>query len=217
MADGLLEVLGDDDRRALLQVMTRRSYRKGDTLYFEGDPGDSLHILQKGHVAVRTSTPHGDVVTLAVLGPGESFGEQALVSSDERRTASIVALEAVETRMLRRADFDDLRQTQPAVDRLLIDSLAAQVRRLSAQVLDALYIAADKRVIRRMAELGALWDTGGATVVVPVRQEDIASMAGTTRPTANRILMQLQSDGIVTLSRGRTEIHDLAALQRRGK
>jgi CRP-like cAMP-binding protein len=212
---GLLEVLGDVDRRSVLSTMTRRSYRKGDTLYFEGDPGDSLHVLQKGHVAVKVSTPYGDVATLTVLGPGESFGELALLAGDSLRTATVVALEPVETKALHRRDFDELRRQHPAVERLLVEALAAQVRRLSGQVLDALYVPADKRVIRRVADLAAAYDVGSPVISVPVRQDDIASMAGTTRPTANRVLMSLQADGLVLLARGRTEVLDLSGLRRR--
>ncbi len=214
---GLLEVLNDVDRRSVLATMTRRSYRKGDTLYFEGDPGDSLHVLQKGHVAVKVSTPFGDVATLTVLGPGESFGELALLGGDSLRTASVIALEPVETKALHRRDFDELRRKHPAVERLLVEALAAQVQRLSGQVLDALYVPADKRVIRRMAQLAALYDAGDSVISVPVRQEDIASMAGTTRPTANRVLMSLQADGLLTLARGRTDVLDLPGLERRAR
>ena len=73
----LLAGLSDADRRAVAARMVRRSFRKGETLFHEGDPGDSLHLIEKGRVAIRPSTPLGEVVTLAILGPGESFGEQA--------------------------------------------------------------------------------------------------------------------------------------------
>jgi CRP/FNR family transcriptional regulator, cyclic AMP receptor protein len=214
---GLLEMLDDVDRRSVLSKMTRRSYRKGDTLYFEGDPGDSLHVLQKGRVAVKVSTPYGDVATLTVLGPGASFGELALLGVDSLRTATVVALEAVETKALHRRDFEELRRQHPAVERLLVEALADQVQRLSGQVLDALYVPADKRVIRRIADLAAVYDNGSAVICIPVRQDDIASMAGTTRPTANRVLMSLQADGLVSLARGRTDVLDLPGLQRRAR
>ena len=141
----LLAGLSDADRRSVLARMTRRSFRKGETLFHEGDPGDSLHLIEKGRVAIRPSTPLGDVVTLAILGPGESFGEQALLALDAKRTASAVALESVETRMLHRRVVDELRTTQPSIDRFLIEVLAGQVRRLSQRVLEALYDPADRR------------------------------------------------------------------------
>ncbi len=215
MVNDMLGGLSDEERRLVVARMTRRSFRKGDTLFFEGDLGDSFHIVQKGRVAVRTSTPDGDVATLAVLGAGDCFGEQALLTAESRRTASVVALEAVESRMLHRRDFDEIRQRHATVERFLVDILAAQVRRLSSQVLDALYVSADRRVVRRVADLARVYDDHAGPIVIPVRQEDLASMAGTTRPTANRVLKQLEDDGIVSLSRGRTLVLDRARLDKR--
>jgi len=215
----LLGTLTDDQRRLVSSRMTRRSFRKGDTLYFEGDPGDSLHVVQKGRVAVRISTPNGDLVTLTVLGPGACFGEQALIHEPSVRTASVVALEAVETKALHRRDFHALRQQQPGIETFLVDLLGGQVRRLSNQVLESLYVPADKRVIRRTAEVARLYAVDGSAdgIEIPMRQEDIASMAGTTRPTANRVLKQLEDDGVLILSRGRTVVTNLPELERRAR
>ena len=201
----------------LVSKMTRRAFRKHDTLFHEGDPGDTLHIIEKGHVAIRCSTPSGDVATLTVLGSHASFGEQALLSADAVRTASAVALDVVETRALHRNEFEALRRTNPTVERFLIEALAAQVRRLSMQLVEALFVPADARVVRRVALLADLYANGDGPVSVPLRQDDIASMAGTARPTANRVLKQLESDGLISLTRGRLDVLDLAALRRRAR
>ena len=213
----LLSGLGEAERRSVLARMRRRSYRKGDTLFHEGDPGDTLHFVEKGKVAIRVATPAGDEAIVAVLGRGESFGEQALLDEASIRSASAVALEAVETRTLRRPDFDELRRTDPSVERLLVDLLAAQVRRLSAQLLDALYMPVETRVARRLVELADVYRTGAALAEVPLRQEDLASLAGTTRPTTNRVLRQLVDDGVIALSRGRIVVLDVDALTKRAR
>ena len=88
----LLDVLDAETRRAVFQAARRRSWRRGDALFHQDDPGDSLHLIRRGHLAVRMSTPAGDVATLAILGPGYSCGEQALVSGEQRRTASVYAV-----------------------------------------------------------------------------------------------------------------------------
>ena len=64
----------------MLARLNRRTYRKGVTIFHEGDPGDSLHLIEKGRVAVRASTRSGDEAILAVLGRADFFGEQALLS-----------------------------------------------------------------------------------------------------------------------------------------
>ncbi len=213
----LLAELNEQDRRSVLSRMNRRSFRKGEVLFHEGDPGDSLHLIEKGRVAVRPSTPDGEVVTLAILGPGALFGEQALLAPDAKRTASIVALEAVETRVLYRRDVDELRATQPSINRFLIETLASQVRRLSQRVLEALYYPADQRVLRRVAELASLYDEGVSPIVIGLRQDDLATMAGTTRSTTNRVLQQLVEADVISLRRGRLEVHDVPALRKRAR
>jgi CRP/FNR family cyclic AMP-dependent transcriptional regulator len=213
----LLRGLAESDRRALLARLRRRSYRKGETLFHEGEAGDSLHLIEKGRVAIRASTRAGDEAILAVLGTGDCFGEQALLSPTATRTASVVALEAVETRVLLRTDFEQLRREQPSVDRFLIEVLAGQVRRLSGQLLDALYLPVETRVLRRLAELAGLYAAGDPSVEVPLRQEELASLAGSTRSTTNRVLQQLVDDNVVGLGRGRIVILDAAALADRAR
>jgi len=217
MRSGLLDQLDADDRRALLATMARRTFRKNDTLFHAGDPGDTLHVVDKGHVAIRVSTRSGDVVTLTVLGPGATFGEQALLDDRSVRTASAVALDPVETRTLHRRDFEALRAASPSVERFLTQMLAGQVRRLTEQLLDALYMGADQRVMRRLADVAEVYAGERNEAELLVRQDDLASMAGTTRPTANRVLKQLESDGTVSLARGRIIVADVAELRRRAK
>jgi CRP/FNR family transcriptional regulator, cyclic AMP receptor protein len=213
----LLRGLADEDRRAVLARMARRSYRKGETLFHEGDPGDSLHLIDKGRIAIRASTRSGDAAILAVLGRGHSFGEQALLSPTATRTASAVALEPVETRVLLRTDFEQLRREQPSVERFLVEVLATQVRRLSTQLLEALYLPVETRVIRRLADLASLYASDASTIDVPLRQEELASLAGTTRSTTNRVLQQLVDENVVQLARGRIVILDADALASRAR
>jgi CRP/FNR family cyclic AMP-dependent transcriptional regulator len=218
----ILEGIDPEQQREVLARCVRRRFRKGDSLFHEGDPGTTLHLLDEGRVAIRVTTPMGDTATLTVLGPGDVFGEQALLQPDGARTASAVALEAVETLTLAARDFADLRTRFPAVERILVSILAAQVRRLSQHLSEALYLPADKRVLRRLLELCSVYgadSVDGATgpVVVPLTQDDLASMAGTTRPTANRVLQEAVDAGYVALGRARIEVLDPEHLARRAR
>jgi CRP-like cAMP-binding protein len=123
----------------------------------------------------------------------------------------------VETRVLLRTDFEQLRREQPSVERFLVEVLAAQVRRLSTQLLEALYLPVETRVIRRLDELARLYASDAATIDVPLRQEELASLAGTTRSTTNRVLQQLVDDDVVQLARGRIVILDADALASRAR
>ena len=119
--------------------------------------------------------------------------------------------------MLYRRDVNELRATQPSIDRFLVEVLAGQVRRLSQRVLEALYYPADRRVVRRLAELAELYDDGASPIVIGLRQDDLATIAGTTRSTTNRVLQQLVRPGWSRLRRGRLEVHDVPSLRKRAR
>ena len=209
----LLAGLAEDDRRAVLSTAIRRRFKRNEVVFHEGDPGDTFHHIASGRVAIRVGTPAGDVATVAVLGPGDGFGEGAFLDPDSRRTGSAVALEATETLSITKTQFDDVRSRHATVDDLLIQHLATQVRRLTTQVTEALFVPADKRVLRRLLHLDALY----AGAPIPLTQEDLATLAGTTRPTANRTLQQAVEAGLVAVARGRIEVLDRDGLGRRSR
>jgi CRP-like cAMP-binding protein len=96
---------------------------------------------------------------------------------------------------------------------MITTALVDEIRRLATALVDALYVPADRRVWRRLAELASLYG-GEQPVIVPLTQDDLAQLAGTTRPTANRTLRAGEADGVVQLARGSIEIVDLDALQK---
>jgi CRP-like cAMP-binding protein len=208
----LLADLTAEEQREVLMSARRRRYRAGEMLFHEGDAGESFHLIAKGTVLIRLSTPNGEVASVVVLVTGDGFGEQALLSEDSLRTASAQAVEPVETLTLSRVAFEELCSRYPKVQWVLMRQLAAQVRRLSQQVLDALYVPADRRVLRQALALGLVYAD-----VVPFTQDDLASMAGTTRPTANRAMRSAAEAGCVELRRGGFRVTDRAEMERRAR
>jgi CRP/FNR family cyclic AMP-dependent transcriptional regulator len=207
----------DEVRRRAIASAVRKRFARGEVLFHEGDPGDSLHIIAKGRVGIRVTTALGDVAMLRVLGPGEVFGEQAVIVADPRRSATAIALEVVETHVLHRDRFDELRRNHPEIDRFLVEALVIQVRRLSDHLQEALFVASEKRVLRRLLELCDFYPEREGRVVIPLAQVDIASMAGASRSTANRIFKAAEADGLLCLGRGRVEVLDRAALVRQAR
>lgn len=212
----VLDVLSDDERESLLASARRRTFRRGDAVFHEGDPGDTLHLVKRGHVAVRRTLPTGDVGTLLVLCPGDVFGELAVVAPAPRN-ATIVAVDGVETLAVNGVVFSEVRSRFPAIDRVLIQALATEVRRLSALLMEALYVPAEARILVRLVELTRVFGDGAGPgpVVVPLTQEELAQMAGTARPTVNRVLQTAQDAGELQIRRGRIVVCDSAALRAR--
>ncbi|MQY30830.1 Crp/Fnr family transcriptional regulator [Nocardia aurantia] len=208
----LLRSLEPEERRQVLASCIPRRFKRREILCHEGDPGDTLHLVRSGLLLIRVATPLGYTATLTMIGPGDSFGELALLSDDARRTATVEAAENAETLTLSRAQLAVLREAHPTIDRMITATLVEQVRRLSANVLEALYLPVEARVVRRLANLARIY--GGPAPIVEIRltQDDLASMAGTTRVTANRVLRDLEQRGILALRRGRIIVTDRAGL-----
>src|SRR4051812_31170329 len=154
--ESLFDVLSDGERRDVTQRSRRRAFKAGEVVFHEGESGDTLHIIESGLVAVRGTTPLGDVTTFAVLSQGECFGEVALVLEARERSATAVAITSTRTLALHRRDVDELRDSVPALGRAVEVALALAVRRLSARLLEAHYVATDKRVARRLVELASI-------------------------------------------------------------
>lgn len=211
----LLSDVPDEDVRVLLSVARRRRFQRGEVVFHRDDPGDSLHLIVSGRFAVRVMTPLGDMVWIAVRGPGDNFGEMALVEDGARRSATVSALEEAETFAVRKPEFDGLRERYPGIDRLLIAFLAGEVRMLDERLLEALYLPADRRLLRRLVELSRLYRQADGSAVIPLTQEELAEFAGAARATVNRVLREQQARGTLELQRGKTRILDPDALERR--
>ncbi len=208
----LLADLPPDDVRELLSIARRRTFDKGEVVFHRDDPAESLHLIVRGRFAARVASQVGDSVLLDVLGPGQAFGELALLLPGERRSATVSALEAGETRSVFRDDFARLQRSHPGVKDVLLRLLAEQVRRTSDRIVEAHHVDADTRVRRRLCELAETYGSGDDEPVVPLTQEDLAAIAGTSRATVNRVLREEEKRGVVALERGRVILRDTEAL-----
>jgi CRP-like cAMP-binding protein len=108
--------------------------------------------------------------------------------------------------------FTTIRDTHPEVERLLVSALAHRVDELSGRLLEALYTGVDRRVYRRLLDLAEIFDDQSPDGVIPLSQEDIATMAGASRPTVNQVLQRLVASGVITLGRRQIAISDLKGL-----
>ena len=212
---GVLEGLPTAGRELVLAATQRRTFTRGELLLRQGDDAASLYVIESGRVRVHLVGTEGEAVTLTVLGRGEVLGEMGVVLGHHERTASAEALDEVTVRVLRKEAFDRVRAEHPEANDFLLQVMARRIERLSRRLLEAHHVGVEQRVARRLFEVGRLFAAGSSPVVLPVTQDDVAHMAGTTRPTANQVLKRLEADGVVHLVRGRVELLDVALLRRR--
>jgi CRP-like cAMP-binding protein len=159
----------------------------------------------------------GESISLVVLGPGEVFGEMALLEGGAVRSATAAALEPTEVWMFRRAAFLELRRTLPQANDFLLRTLAADVRRLSRLLLESHFLPVETRVLRRLVDLERQYSRPDEPTVIPLTQDQLASLAGASRVTVNQVLQAAASGGLVKLGRGRIIVLDAQALTRRAE
>jgi len=209
----LLSSLPETEKRALIQGAHRRRFARGEVVFHEGDPGESMHLLVKGRVAVRLTTVLGDRALLRIIDTGGWFGELSVISPDAR-SATIIALEPCETLVVTREKTQEIRHRIPEFDAMLVEALVGELRRLSNALLEAMYTPVDRRLARRLFELSGLYANGDASVSIPLTQDEIAQMVGTTRPTVNHHLRAFAAAGLVNIRRGAIDILDAVGLER---
>jgi CRP-like cAMP-binding protein len=213
----LLADLQPDEMRDVLRQARRRHFARNEVVFHRDDPGDSLHLIEKGRFAIRVMTPLGETAMLGVRGPGESFGEMALVSERSRRSATVSALEEAETFALQRDTFEELRAVHAGVTQLLINSLTLEVRKLDERLLEALYVPAERRILRRLVELAEIYPAQNVLVTIPLTQDTLAELAGTSRSTVNKVLREEEKRGALELNRGVIRLADREAIARRAR
>src|SRR5262249_39814212 len=189
--------------RQLLQLARRRTFRRGEIVFHQDDPADSLHLVAKGRFAIRTCTPRGDSATVAVVAPGDVFGEIAFLYENPRRTATVEAFEESETLGVYDLEFARVRREHPEVTEALLRLLAADLRAMNERLLEAFHVPAERRVLRRVSELAEVYADGDhGTITIPLKQEILAGMAGTSRATVNATLRDAKDSGLGELLRG---------------
>jgi CRP-like cAMP-binding protein len=207
MWSDLRDRLDDDARDRLDAMMATRTLPANDVLFWEGDVGDAMYVIDIGHILVERVTENGDTVAVAVLGSDSIVGEQALLNADSR-AATARALTKTTVRSLSRDAFTDLRRRHAVFDELLVDLLDGRIRELNDLVMEARHTPADERVRRRIAEMHLVFGDN-----IPITQATLGALAGTTRPTTNTALRKMEEAGVVELRRGRIVVKDPSALR----
>jgi CRP/FNR family cyclic AMP-dependent transcriptional regulator len=223
MTDALAAVplfagLDADGLADLARGMRVRRFRRGETVFHLGDPGDALFIVMAGSIKITLPADTGDEAILATLRAGDFFGELALLDGAPR-SATAVAIEPTETYMLSRDGFRDLIATQSQMREALLATLAAEVRRLTNHVEELHFLDITgrlaSRLVRLSGETGATRIAdGGVRLAGPLTQGDLAAMIGCTRQSVNKLLGMFSDDGFIRLERDRIVVLDLDGLKR---
>ena len=209
--------LHDSALRQLAQVCLQRTYRRGQFLWYQGDPGDYLVVIVRGLVKVTVASPRGDEMLLVTLGPSEVVGELSVIDGGAR-SASVVALTPTTGIVIGRAPLIALMHRSPELLDVLLRSMGALVRRLTERATDLVFLDLAARVAKlllREAEGRSGEQRQGGLVDLGLTQTELAQMVGASRPAVNRVLQSLAARGSISIDGHKIIINDPTALGRR--
>ncbi|MFN2225211.1 MAG: Crp/Fnr family transcriptional regulator [Anaerolineae bacterium] len=204
---------------ALARALNRRHCARGELILHQGDPGDSLYIVVSGRVRIYTLSPEGHELSVWLCDEGDFFGEMALLS-DEPRSANAEAMLPTEVLVLSRGAFRDYLLAHPGAALHAVETLSRRLRRTTESAGDLACRSVVQRIARTLVELAGRYGVPdgvppacGVRIELEISQEDMATLAGTTRESANRALGTLRDRGIVELDRSYVRILRPEALE----
>jgi CRP/FNR family cyclic AMP-dependent transcriptional regulator len=200
------------DLEALAAGLRRRRYARGQVIFTQGDPGNSLFIVETGRVRIVVGSDEGRELVLRVLGPGDFFGEMALLDGEPRSTDA-VAQEACQILLLQRSDFLSFLESRPAVAIALLAVLSRKLRLTTQQAQDVAFLDVPARVARAVLEQAAAED--GGRPVCRLTQSELAAVVGATRESVNKWLGYYERQGLIQRQRGAVTILKPELLRRR--
>ncbi len=206
--------LTDPDLVRIGRLAVPHAFPPGHVVFREGDSSDTCYLVARGHARAIREHPDGRVITLAQFGPGDIFGELAMFD-DERRSATVEALDDLHVVAIAGADFRRLLQEHAAMTVKLVVSLGRRLREANERLTRQSFQTVQSRVATVLASLVEDAQREGAgrhDVLVTVTQADVAKLAGSSRESASRFLAVLERAGVITQGRGRLTVHDPDAL-----
>jgi CRP-like cAMP-binding protein len=205
----LFEQLPAEDLDRLAEQAALRRYRRGQVVFYAGDPGDCLLVVADGRLKVMARSENGDELLLAVVGPPDSIGALAIADGGPR-SATVEALTDTTVLRVDRADIWRLEAAGTAVSDALMRMLAVVVRRLTGTAADMVFLDLPRRLAKLLLEQCRV--AGGDVVDLPWTQTDMASSIGASRQSVNATLRDFQRRGWITTEGSALRVRDAGAL-----
>ncbi len=203
-----------EDLEQVAALAVPRAFESGQVVFREGDASDTCYVVRSGSARAVREHADGRTITLATFGPGDFFGELAMFE-DERRSATVEALQLTEVVALLGPDMRRLMVEHPQISMRLAIALGRRLRDTNERLARQSFQTVQSRVAVVLRELVAQAVAAGSSpqeVLVTATQADLAKLAGSSRESASRFLAVLERAGVISQGRGRLVVHDPGAL-----
>jgi CRP/FNR family transcriptional regulator, cyclic AMP receptor protein len=207
--------LHPDDLRELVHRVRHRTYRPNEVIFREGEPAATLFVIDRGQVKLSTMAPSGRELLIAILGPGQIFGELEMFDGGPRGMTAR-ARDDVQVFVVTKHLVQAILRTRPAFVRRLLELMARRLHRADQTAQDLVFFDAPTRLARRLIQLadehGHADQGGGVSIGVTLTQQEVGQMIGVNRSSVNRALRELTNQGLIDWNGGSPVIVDLDAL-----
>ena len=215
----LFAALDDEASATLMSSMTQTRLERGDVLFNEGDQGDRLYVIREGKVKIVRRSQDGRENLVAILGPGEMFGELSLFDPGPR-TMTATAVAETQLLGLGNEDLNGLLQGRPGVAKVLLAALAQRLRRTNENLADLVFTDVPGRVAKALLDLSARFGRPveeGVLVAHDLTQEELAQLVGASRETVNKALADFVHRGWIQRQGKSVVVLDEERLRRRAR
>jgi len=212
----VFSALAEPELARVAEVAVPRLFAAAEVVFREGDESDTCYVVRSGHARATREHQDGRSITLARFGPGDIFGELAMFDN-ERRSATVEALEPTEAIAILGGDMRRLLREHPDIAVKLIAAIARRLRETNERLARQSFQTVQSRVaavIAQLVEAARAEGAGDGDVLITVTQAEVAQLAGSSRESASRFLAVLERAGIISQGRGRLLVHDPDALAR---
>jgi CRP-like cAMP-binding protein len=203
----LFSKLSRGDLEQISRVAVARNYPRGVRVFHEGDTSDACYIVRSGDLRVTREHPDGRAIALATLGPGDIFGELAMLDG-EARSASVETLSECELLALPAGDVRRMLQSSSEITVKLVVALTRRLREANERIARQSFQTVPSRVAGVLSQLIAEETPleGRNGITIRMTQADLAQLAGTSRESVSRFLAVLERAGVVHVGRGRVTV-----------
>jgi len=200
----LFAELDDRELSSVAAVAKTRRYAKDDVVFHADESGDVFCLIKEGKVKVTMISPEGKEIILSMMGPGDFFGEMALLDN-EPRSATVIATETLDLVTIWRSDFLQILSENFSITKKVLAELSRRLRSASNRIESLATMDVYGRLARFLLDLarqnGKMLENGYVAVTRPTHQS-IANMIGTSRETVSRLIHDLMKQNLL-LSEGK--------------
>ncbi len=215
----LFAALDDDAANALRAGMTELQLERGDVLFREGDADNRLYVVSEGKIKLGQASSDGRENLLAVLGPGQMFGELSLFDRGPR-SSTATAITPTTLLALARTDLLAWLTSRPEVAEGLLHQMARRLRRSNEAMADLVFSDVSGRVAKALLDLSTRFgrpEADGLRVSHDLTQEELAQLVGASRETVNKALADFAARGWIRLEARAVVLLDTERLARRAR